>query len=678
MALKFPEDRTGPALFQAYLTKRGITADSVEACGLEVISKAEAQERTGYKNINYPHFLYIPYEEGYAVIRGLGDISNTFAAAVLKKVPKIFYPKGDVKIYTPPLISWDKDKFSGTLILAESAIKAISLSQHGYAAIAGSGVSGIYTNAGFSSGWPSTLIDEGGVSRIVILFDADWQTNAQVEAAISALAAGINRLHPDVPVFHKRLELTEEGENQGIDDVIGRLGAEWLHEWLANDEGLVDIKIDQLLKNELELNEEYVITKLPSMIMNRKNRTRVTRADFTEVLEAYRTFKEKIPAGQGVRWVEIQPAREWLKWKGSNRVARQVYRPGGGELDLVESYYNTWYDDGVASVLDGDVAPFLKVYKNAIPDDVERQLLLESMAWMMQNRGVRLEKCFALIGADQGTGKSLLIETFGELMGPSNYASISTHHFGNHFNAALAGKEVILMDDITGLKTQSKGMFKSFVTDKTYMVEKKGKDAYKAETTAVLFITSNEFASLPLDVEDRRVHVCAFEPTVHYPQGHAWWDEYIAWLKGGGYGRLRGWFEGLDLSGYDPNFMPPMSATKIHMSQSGKTDTERWVDSLWNDMNTELLGNKRSYFTIDELAMLYHGVAWGGLDEYAKNSTIRALGAHLTKRFQRVGTSGIRTANGRSRYWGIRSSGGTAKLADVVRDIKDYPNLTPV
>lgn len=671
-SIPFPEDKTGPALFQQYLQKRGVLPQTVVDCGLEVCGQTEALDRINYKaKTPYRHYLYIPYPEtGYAVIRGLGSTAGTFGELV-GSVNKLLAPKGDVQIYSPPNIDWTK--FSGTLYVCESAIKAIVLSQYGYAAISGNGVSGVYTNSGFSAGWPADLIDGGGVDRVVILFDANWQTNKKVEAAIRKLATGIHQHHPKVDIIHKQLDL-HNGEDQGIDDAVARLGREWLDTWLASDANTEVVEVSALRKHLDELNELYVITHYPAMITDRTHKCRVTRSDFTDMLEADRCFMEKIGSGKGERWVEVSPAKEWLKWDDANKVAKMLYRPGKEEL--TDHYYNTWQDDGVAAI-DGDIAPFLTVYRNAVPDDVERKLLLESMAWIVQNRGTRMEKCFALVGADQGTGKSLIVETLGRVVGDSNFVSISPHNFGNNFNSALVGREVVLLDDLgpNDLKTNSKGLFKNFITGRTTLAEKKGVDAYKVESSAVLFITSNEFGAIPMDAEDRRVHICSFSPTVHHAQGTAWWKEYLSWLQADGYGIIRGWLEGLDLSDFDPNFMPPMTSTKMHMQQSNMHPIESWVEAMYHDPDAELLGNKRSVYTIQELCLLLHGPAWDDMDNGAKSSTEKYMQGYLSKRYRRCGKAAIRTHLGRLRYWGIRVDGTVTTPEQVKADVKKYATL---
>src|SRR3990167_8090072 len=150
MALVFPEEKTGPALFKKYLQERGILPQTVLDCGLELTSTDAAISliQPGFKT-PYRQCIFIPFMgTDYAVARVLGEPKAGFGDLVGKKYSKMINPKGRNMVYTPPVVNWEK--FSGTLYVCESAIKAIALAQYGYAAIAGNGVNGVYTKSGFT------------------------------------------------------------------------------------------------------------------------------------------------------------------------------------------------------------------------------------------------------------------------------------------------------------------------------------------------------------------------------------------------------------------------------------------------------------------------------------------------------------------------------------------------
>ncbi len=676
MPIQFPEDKTPMALASRYLMERGIQAETIELCGLEASSKQNCLDMIGSsRKTNYKAGLIIPYDGEYCTVRWLGDNVSAFGTK-LKDDPKLLAPKGPPRVYTPPLPSCSGENFSGTVYLCESALKAIVMAQAGYYAIAGNGVDGIFTNEGFSVGFPSSLFDSG-VERAVILFDSDWSSNANVSAAIRRQATGIANTYPNVQVVHKGLSVDADGNHWGIDDATAKNGEAWLHEWLASSSNEHDVEISPLQQHLDELNDGYVICMHPLSVIRQKTGITYSKSQFTDVLEASRTYKERLDK----RMIKISPAHEWVEWEDHNLVEKLVYSPGAPRLG--DSYYNSWRDDGVCAA-DGDVEPFLRVYKNAIPDAEVRELLIESMAWILQNRGTKLDKTFLLVGSQVGTGKSMFAQTMGKIVGRSNYSSIGVEDFTSDFNSSFVSKEVVLLDDLYKLNKASMGKLKRYITDETIMVNPKGVAQYEVDNHAVYFITSNEFVSLPMDNNERRVLTVEFAPTVHYPTGSAWWKEYVEWLNSGGYEAIRSWLENLDLGGctddvgnvidppYDPTFMPPMTDTKSHIIQSTQSPEEAWCADLHSNVDEILHMTKRSVFTPDELWVLYTG----GGDKPNRTESI-AFGQALGKWFRRANGGKVIKVGGKvARYWVVRDCDAEWANRQVIKDVKDYSTFT--
>jgi len=293
----------------------------------------------------------------------------------------------------------------------------------------------------------------------------------------------------------------------GIDDFTVYFGSQALQEFLQDDDFIADIQISPLQQHIDELNSNYSVVIDPPGIVDLSTDRIIKVAEFKGLLEAHRVVFMDDAKGNPK---PVSAAEQWLKTEERTTVRKLVYRPGAPRFKE-GSYVNVWQDTGVEPV-EGDISPFLKVYKNAIPNQVERQLLLESMAWILQNRGERLEKTFMLIGSQVGTGKSLLVNTFGKCVGTSNYVSIGVEDFTNDFNSVFVNKEVILMDDMIRLPAAQMGKLRRYITDETVVVNPKGVQQYSVENFGVYFMTANEWSALTLDDNERRVLAC------HLPQ----------------------------------------------------------------------------------------------------------------------------------------------------------------
>ena len=613
---------------------------------------------------NYP-------ETDYATVRWMGTYTNAFGV-VKGKDRKLECPKENkVPCYIPATIDWTR--FSGTLYICESALKALVLSTRGYAAIGGNGTFGIYNKNGWAYNFPHEIVRE--CERVCIVFDNDYKRNPLVRLAIRRLGNAIKEQHPDVEVLHKPIPDPEIGTHWhdvsrgkhagtwGIDDFIAFKGDEALTEWVSDDNEK-EIESTELQKHFDELNEQYTVCRYPGCIIDQNTGTMYKHGEFAGLIEAPR-----IVFTEGDKPKPMPVAKLWIQSPERTMVENVVYKPGSPRL--VDESYNQWLDDGVES-REGDISPFLKVYENAIPSDLERKLLFQSMAFMLQNRGVKLDKTFLFIGAQMGTGKSLLVQTLGKCVGRRNFSSIGTEDFTSDFNSSFVAKEVILLDDMYRLPRNAMAKLQRYVTDKTIMVNPKGIQQYEVDNRAVYFMTSNEFMVLPMSGNDRRVLTVSFDPTKHYPQGDKWWTEYLDWLDHGGYGIVRHWLETLDLSDFNPNYMPPMTATKQKVIDASKGEDELWARDLRQDPDLILGKNKRTCYTPKELWMLYTGSG-----EEPSQADLRKFGTALTNAgFDQANGGKVCKVEGKvSRYWICRGRDEWTSKA-VIQDVKANKVIT--
>lgn len=670
----FPVTKVPALLTEEYYLKRGISKETIDACGIKAGTRQQCLDSIkSTRRTNFDAGLIIPYDKeyNYCTIRWVGDNLSTFGTR-LRDDPKLLAPQGDLQTYIPPIT--DEENFDGDLYLCESAFKALALAQHGYYAVAGNGVDGLFTSKGMTFGFPRWLFDVQQVERVYILFDSDWATNKRVNGAIRRQTIGLrDEFGTDFDIIHKQLD--KEGEDHwGIDDAIAARGIEWLREWLGGDEDQAPVLVDDLYRHYEELNTQYTVCKVPHVIIDKDIGGMYPKTAFTDMIESGRTFMDRVNG----RWKEISPAKEWLKWSDHNVVTRLAYLPGCSQVgeDSKGSYYNTWTDCGVEAKTGCDIKPFLDVYKNAIPDTEVRQLLLESLAWMIQNRDSKLDKAFLLIGGQVGTGKSLLVQIMGEIVGYKNYSSIGVEDFTSSFNSPFTSKEIILMDDVVKMPKAVAGKFRRYVTDKTILVNTKGLVQYDVDNQAVWFLTANKYRALPMDENERRVLVVDFTPVRHYPTGHEWWNKFISWLEHGGYGIIRAWLEELDISGYDPNFMPPMNEAKLKVQEATRTSEEQFVIDLWYNPE-EVLGSnvERSVFTTKELWSIYTGPDG---DSYSTNRGQGLGGALKESQFTQANDRKvIRHGNESSRFWVIRGRDLIWDSRNVRDDVKANPDVTP-
>jgi len=136
----------------------------------------------------------------------------------------------------------------------------------------------------------------------------------------------------------------------------------------------------------------------------------------------------------------------WLKHPQRQQYDAVVFEPGAGEEEG-RGRLNLWRGFAVDTV-PGDCSLYLGHLRDNICSGNEEHAtyLLNWLAWGVQHPGDRAEVAVVLKGGE-GTGKGMLINTYGELFG-SHYVHITQpSHLTGHFNAHLQACSVLFADE---------------------------------------------------------------------------------------------------------------------------------------------------------------------------------------------------------------------------------------
>lgn len=569
--------------------------------------------------------------------------------------------KAPAQAYITPVCNWENYTEDETLYVCESPLKALVLAWRGYYAIAGTGVWNLAPQNVLVNNFPLHLGE--ATSKVVILFDNDFKRNPHVRAAVRRIGEKLSKVWPHVDVVNRPLtdppigtrfhdvSLGRNAGKWGIDDAISELGDEWLESWLQDDQGEEPIEPTplQLMMDDMSL--KYCVVASPSVILKMQDGNLLNKTEFVGIVEADKRIWVPNQSNDNGRFISV--AEEWLKDSSRTYAEAIVYRPGGREgYDREASVYNRWRDSGVQSV-EGDVEPFLKVYENAVPDAMVRELFFQSCAYMVQNRDSRMEKTFILAGGRVGTGKSLFTNILCKIFGDANSIIMGAEELQGDFNSMFAGKEIIVLDDVHRISKREGAKLRRLVTSETLLVNEKGIRQYEMDNTGIYFITTNEYDAVSMPTEERRNLVVHFEPTTHYQQGHVWWENLFNWLEqDDGYGKIRHWLENMDLTGFNPRYMPPMTEAKRHMAQSSMSEFELFASSLHDDPEAVLPSTvSRSVFTATELYIICTGEAPEGRND--TNRLSKALSKHF---FQAHGGRLVRVDGQAQRWWVVRNT----------------------
>lgn len=208
-------------------------------------------------------------------------------------------------------------------------------------------------------------------------------------------------------------------------------------------------------------------------------------------------------------------------------VVDTIFWPGAGQIVMFEGkrMFNSYRKNGVRPCKgleggdggdgggegEGDsegrevVGMFLKHLEHLIDDEVEREIVLHWMIFVVQNPGKRLNWSLILQGT-QGSGKSYIGNVMALLLG-SNVQSLDTATISGRFTSWATGAILNIVEEIRISGTNRWAIMdriKPYITNDQILCEKKGRDVQTLPNFTSYLLLTNHKDAVPLDDEDRR------------------------------------------------------------------------------------------------------------------------------------------------------------------------------
>lgn len=141
-----------------------------------------------------------------------------------------------------------------------------------------------------------------------------------------------------------------------------------------------------------------------------------------------------------------------------------------------------------------------------LPDPHERRMLLDWLAYVVQNPGKRVNYA-PLIQGVQGDGKSFLAFLLSVTMGAPNVRMGNAHILEGSFTGWAEGQCVMALEEIRLIghnKYDVMNRVKPFITNKVIEIHPKGRNPYNVENTTNYLLFSNYRDAMPLSENERR------------------------------------------------------------------------------------------------------------------------------------------------------------------------------
>jgi hypothetical protein len=227
------------------------------------------------------------------------------------------------------------------------------------------------------------------------------------------------------------------------------------------------------------------------------------------------------------------------------------------ERDGIE-FLNTFMPSEVEGT-EGDAQPFLDFLHGLVPGDVEREHLLKMIAFTVRNPGRKLRHALVLRTAVQGVGKSMLVDIWGELLGPHNVRKTTSKELASDYQGYLPQRLLVVCEEMNlGMGAKAYNDMKDLITANTALVNEKHMRQREWPVYATFAFLSNLHQPLMIEANDRRIFYidspAERRDPEYYKNFAAWWQANL--------GVIRHYLNGIDLEGFNPHEAPPITASK--------------------------------------------------------------------------------------------------------------------
>jgi hypothetical protein len=195
------------------------------------------------------------------------------------------------------------------------------------------------------------------------------------------------------------------------------------------------------------------------------------------------------------RWITTRKHGEFQKFDTF------CYMPGEGEN--VGGAYNQYVPSKIVS-LEGDTTLWDEHLKYLFPVEAIRKVVLDWLAWVLQNLDKKPKHALFIRGEVQGTGKSFIGDVFAELIGEHNRTPVDQGDFETPHNGWQMRTKLVTCEEVRSLSLPATRKLHGWITQpKLHINEKNMPQVTIPDVLAYLFF-SNKADALPIDDTDRR------------------------------------------------------------------------------------------------------------------------------------------------------------------------------
>lgn len=312
---------------------------------------------------------------------------------------------------------------------------------------------------------------------------------------------------------------------------------------------------------------------------------------------------------------------------------------------------NIWTKPDIVPI-EGDVTPFIDHVTYVLDGDHQIvEYLLDFLAHLVQRPAIKIRVTVLIIG-DPGIGKSIIGEMLCTLVGLLNTTAIEESDLTSPFNEWMDGVQLVLVNELMTVdKRAAMNRLKSYITDPWLRINRKNVPTYKYRNRANFFMCSNYEDAAKIEKGDRRYLIWISKAK---PRDKKYYADFRAWFDRGGAERLLHFLLSRDLSRFDPNTAPPITAAKLQVIDDSREPHMAYFQDAFDSGAPPFR---------HDLVAVNHIIDW-----LTANRNIRVTHKQVTAFLRQIGGEPLgqkRIGDGyRAVVWAIRNAAEWAEAGD--------------
>lgn len=271
--------------------------------------------------------------------------------------------------------------------------------------------------------------------------------------------------------------------------------------------------------------------------------------------------------------------------KGARVLAGVTYAAGESILCAREGFvYGNRWRDARPTPAPGDVGRWLRHVEAMIPNEDEREHVLNVMAFKVQNPTQKINHAI-LHGSIPGSGKDTMWAPFFWAIGGESLTNVKKLEnkdlntpWGYHLEAEVLIINELRQPEAADRRALENNMKPVIAAPPLYLtVHRKGMHPIESANRLQVIAFSNDRMAISIPSNDRRWFVIWTDaPRMPDEEGRAFWR----WYRQGGMAAVAAWLHARDVSAFNPGAAPMMTEAKAIMVEAGMSGAESFLVEL--------------------------------------------------------------------------------------------------